>query len=156
MSVKSKATPISPNERRGPPSTPERSVRKRIIRRKYHEAKKEMDKGNYKGRALKDLFHYLKPGVYKSAVAALMSSDDESEDDLEHLDDSESDDDDDDDDDEKNPPRSDLATSTLLGVRIEFMTRGTPHCHFLIRGISTKDPPNLSAESHSATPHPKL
>ena len=113
-----------------------------------------MDKGNYKGRALKDLFHFLKPGMMKNAVAALMSSDDESEDDLEHLDDSESDDDDD--DDEKNPPSSDLATSTLLGVRIEFMNRGTPHCHFLIRGISTNDPPNLSADSHSAMPHPKL
>ena len=154
MPVKSKATPILPNERRGPPSTPERSVRKRIIRRKYHEAKKEMDKGNYKGRALKDLFHYLKPGIMKNAAAALMSSDDESEDYLEHLDDSESDDDDD--DDEKNPPRSDSSTSTLLGVRIEFMTCGTPHCHFLIRGISTKDPPNSSADSHSAMPHPKL
>ena len=92
-----------------------------------------MHKGNYKGRALKDLFHYCKPGVYKSAVGALMSSDDESEDDLEHLDDSESDDDDD--DDEKNPPRSDSAASTLLGVRIEFHSRGTPHCHSLIRGI---------------------
>ena len=133
VSVKSKATPVSPNERRGPPSTPVRSVRSvknRIFRSKLHEAGKEMDKGNYKGRALKDLFHYMEPGVFKNAVAALMSSDDESEDDLEHLDDSESDDDDD--DDEKNPPRSDSATSTLLGVRIEFMTRGTPHCHFLI------------------------
>ena len=67
-----------------------------------------MDKGNYKGRALKDLFHYMEPGVFKNAVAALMSSDDESEDNLEHLDDIESDDDDD--DDEKTPPRSDLAT----------------------------------------------
>jgi len=112
-----------------------------------------MDKGNYKGGALKDLFHYLKPGIMKNAVAALMS-DDESEDDLEHLDDSESDDDDD--DDEKNPPSSDSATSTLLGVRIEFQERGTSHCHFLIRGISTKDSPNLSADSHSAMPHPKL
>ena len=137
-SVKSKATLISPNERRGPPSTPKRSVRRRIIRRKYHEAKKEMDKGNYKGSALKDLFHFLNPGIFKNAVGALMS-DDESEDDLELLDDSESDDDND--DDEKNPPSSDSATSTLLGVRIEFMTRGTPHCHFLIRGMSTKGSP---------------
>jgi len=137
-SVKSKATLISPNERRGPPSTPRRSVRRRIIRRKYHEAKKEMDKGNYKGSALKDLFHFLKPGIFKNAVGALMS-DDESEDDLELLDDSESDDDND--DDEKNPPSSDSATSTLLGVRIECMTRGTPHCHGLIRGMSTKGSP---------------
>jgi len=95
-SVKSKATLISPNESRGPPSTPKRSVRRRIIRRKYHEAKKEMDKGNYKGSALKDLFHFLNPGIFKNAVGALMS-DDESEEDLELLDDSESDDDNDDD-----------------------------------------------------------
>ena len=80
-----------------------------------------------------------------------MSSDDESLDNCQYLNDSESDDDD---DDEKKPPSSDKAISTLLGERIEFQERGAPHCHMLIQVISTMYPRNLSAASHSATPHP--
>ena len=127
VSVKSKATPVSPNERRGPPSTPVRSVNDRILQSKWDEANKEMNKGNHRSRALVKLFGSLEPGIAKNAIAVLMSSDDESEDNCQYFDDSESDD-----DEKKNPPRSDKATSSLPGARIEFQTRGAPHCHMLI------------------------
>ena len=127
VSVKSKATPVSPNERRGPPSTPVRSINDRTLRSKFDEAFKEMAKGNYRSRAVVVLFDSLPPGIAKNAIDALMSSDDESEGNCQYFDDSESDD-----DDKKNPPRSDKATSSLPGARIEFQTRGAPHCHMLI------------------------
>ena len=132
MSIKSKATSISPNEHCGTPSTPERSVKDRTFQRKWDqrkwdEATKEMDKGNYKSSALTELFHFLEPRIAKNAIAALMSSNDESEDNCQYFDDSESDD-----DEKKNPPRSDKATSSLPVARIESQTRGAPHCHMLI------------------------
>ena len=125
----------APNERRRKKITPDRSFRDRTFprkldQRKWDVASKEMAKGNYKCSALKELFHALEPGIAKNAIGALMSDDESLDYDQYFFDDSESDDDD---DDEKKTPSSDKATSTLLGARIEFQERGSPHCHSLLK-----------------------